>query len=123
MDYLAIYYYAVIVNCITILHLSMNHIDRHHDRTIFYAVVSLTILLLCTDIVCRPSPPVYVIILGIFVGIDLVLLDCMVRKMRKLTSSPPIVGFFTSLCMLAADTSYGLHFLHILKAAEGTPVD
>ena len=123
MNYLDIYYYAVIVNCITILHLSMNRIDKHHDRTIFYAVVSLTIARLCMDIVCRHSPDKYVIILGAFVGMELILLDCVMRKMRKFASSPPIVIFFMSLCMLVADISYGLHFLQLLQVSEAAPAD
>ena len=42
------------------------------------------------------------------------------RKMHKFNTSPSIIMLFLTLFMLAADISYGLHFLHN-STAEHTP--
>jgi len=74
------------------------------------------------DIAFRHVPAVYLIVLGLFVGLELIMLDCIVRKMHKMTTSPSIVVLFMSLCMLLADISYGLHFMHLARPEMQVPL-
>jgi len=104
-----IYHCAVALNSITIVHLCLHRIDRPHDRFLFLGVVLLTISRLAVDIVFRHTEGLYLTILGFFLVLEFLLLDCVVRKMQKLGSSPPIVILFLSLGVLLADISYALY--------------
>jgi len=76
-------------------------------------VVALTILRLIMDIVFRHRHDEYMTILGFFLVLEFILLDCVVRKMQKFASSPPIIVFFLTLCMIFADISYCLHLTSV----------
>jgi len=114
MDHCSCYYCAVAVNCITIVHLCLHRIDKHQDRYLFLTVVALTIARLAMDIIFQHMHADYLAILGFFMVLEFILLDCVVRKMQKLASSQPIVIFFLTLCMLFADISYGLHLSKLM---------
>ena len=117
MNYAGIYQCAVTVNCITIVHLCLHRINKPHDRHLFLTVVALTIVRLIADIVFRHYLDDFKACLGIFVVLEFLLLDCVVRKMQKLSTSPPIVICFLTLCMLCADISYGLHLTKAIEPA------
>jgi len=117
MQYQTWYYGAVTLNCITIVHLCLHRIDKHQERHLFLAVVALTIARLVLDIVFRHRHEQYITVLGFFLVLEFVLLDRVVRKMHKISSSPPIVVFCLTLCMLFADISYGLHITSVKTAA------
>ena len=116
IDYQRLYHFAVITNCITVIHLCVDQMHHTQDRAVFCVATLLTMFRLAMDIAFRHMPDLYLSILGFFVGLELVMLDCIVRKMHKLATSPSIVVLFLSLCMLVADISYGLHFLQLAKA-------
>jgi len=112
MDFHNAYHAAVTVNCITIVHMCMHRMDRVPDRRLFLSVVLLTISRLAMDILFRHTNELYRMILGFFLVLEFLLLDCVVRKMQKLGSSPSIVIVLLSLCMIFADISYSMHLLH-----------
>jgi len=122
IDYQRYYHLAVIANCITVIHSCVNQMLRTQDRAFFCATTVLTVLRLAMDIAFRHVPGVYLIVLGLFVGLELIMLDCIVRKMHKMTTSPSIVVLFMSLCMLLADISYGLHFMHLARPEMQVPL-
>jgi len=115
IDYQRLYHFAIIANCITVIHLCVTQMHRTQDRLVFYVASVLTVFRLATDIALRHTPALYLSILGLCVGLELIMLDCIVRKMHKMATSPSIVVLFLSLCMLLADISYGLHFLQLSR--------
>jgi len=112
IGYERLYHYAIIANCITVIHLCVNQMHRTQDRVVLCVATLLTVFRLATDIAFRHMPAFYLSILGLFVGLELIMLDYILKKMHKIATSPSIVVLFLSLCMLLADISYGLHFLH-----------
>jgi len=121
MDYSRTYFCAVAINCVTIVHLCLNPMNKHRDLKIFLMVVVLTIARLTTDIVFRHMQETYMVMLGMFLVMEFMLLNDVIRKMQKLTSSPPIVIFMLSLCMLLADISYSMHWIQKAKMAPALP--
>jgi len=95
--------------------------NKHRDLKIFLMVVVLTIARLTTDIVFRHMQETYMVMLGMFLVMEFMLLNDVIRKMQKLTSSPPIVIFMLSLCMLLADISYSMHWIQKAKMAPALP--
>ena len=120
IDYLNTYCFAMFANCITLIHYCVNTMGRTQDRAVFCTLSLLTIVRLVIDIGFRHVTDLYLGILGGLIGIEFLTLDYTVRKMHKITTSPSIIMLFVTLFMLAADISYGLHFLHI-SAVEHTP--
>ena len=114
MDYESFYHGAVALNCIIIVHLCLHRVDKCQERHFFLAVVVLTMARLLMDIIFRHRHDEYMNILGFFLVLEFLLLDCVVRKMHKLASSPPIIVFVLTLIMLFADISYGLHLTTLL---------
>jgi len=117
MNYVDIYQFAMMANCITIIHLCLHRIDRYHDRSLFISAVVLTIIRLVVDIICRHDVKTMRGYLGFFVVLECLLLDCVVRKMQKMCTAPPIVICFLTLCMLCADISYGIHLMSVPDGA------
>jgi MFS superfamily sulfate permease-like transporter len=122
IDYERFYHIAIMVNCITVIHSCVNQMHRTQDRAIFCAATLLTVFRLAMDIAFRHMPGLYLSVLGLFVGLELIMLDCIMRKMHKMTTSPSIVVLFLSLCMLMADISYGLHFMQLATPEMQTPL-
>jgi len=119
MDYNGMYRWTMIVNCVTMIHYCINRIDKADGRALFYVTSVMTVTRLVADILFRSSPFVYQHMLGFFVVLELMLLDYIIRKMQKFTTSPPVVVFFLSLCMLSADISYCMYFLSEELPAAG----
>jgi len=118
IGYLDMYCFAMFANCTTVIHHCVHTIGRTQDRAVFVTLSLLTIVRLVMDIIFRHIPALYLGILGVFIGIELLTLDYVMRKMHKISTSPSIIMLFLALIMLAADISYGLHFLHISTATD-----
>jgi len=104
-------FWGILLNCALLTQSSLQISGRQSDKSIFYALACISIVRLLLDIVCRDNMTNYHTLLGLVVVCEFVVLDSIVRRMCKYSTTPRISMIIVSVSLLVVDISYILNLL------------
>jgi len=104
-------FWGILLNCALLTQSSLHISGRQSDKGIFYALACISIVRLLLDIVCRDNMTNYHTLLGLVVVCEFIVLDSIVRRMCKYSTTPRISMIIVSVSLLVVDISYILNLV------------
>jgi len=104
-------FWGILLNCALLTQSSLQISGRQSDKGIFYALACISIVRLLLDIVCRDNMTNYHTLLGLVVVCEFIVLDSIVRRMCKYSTTPRISMIIVSVSLLVVDISYILNLV------------
>jgi len=104
-------FWGILLNCALLTQSSLQISGRQSDKSIFYALACISIVRLLLDIVCRDNMTNYHTLLGLVVVCEFIVLDSIVRRMCKYSTTPRISMIIVSVSLLVVDISYILNLV------------
>jgi len=112
-------FWGILLNCALLTEYSLQKSGKESDKGIFYALACLSMVRLLLDIVCRDNTTNYHTFFGLVLVLEFMVLDAIVRRMYKYSTTPRISMIIVSISLLVVDISYVLNIILPNKLVPG----
>jgi len=99
------------LNCALLMQTSCQKSGKKRDRGLFYNIAWLIIARLIVDIQFRQKKETYQTLLGFFVVCEFAVLDIIIQRMHKYSTTSLISIIMACVALLVADLSYTMQQL------------
>jgi len=104
-------FWGILLNCALLTQYSLQKSGKESDKGIFYALACISIVWLLLDTICRDNMMNYHTFLGLVVVLEFIVLDTIVRRMYKYSTTPRISMIIVSISLLVVDILYILNLI------------